>query len=131
MRIVIFTLPLLVAACASIPDEGKITVLTTTRGQPLAGAECVVTTADRRLDLTTPATIAIGENSGDVQIVCSKSGYRTSELLMPRYDQLPPSAIGVGVGGTNGNVGMGLGISFPIGGSRNRPGQIIVNMNPL
>ncbi len=75
---------LLLAACASGPQrpEGLIDILTTARGQALAGAECTVQTDRGSWTLQTPAAVNVGEPSGDLWVVCNREGYRTSEVIV-------------------------------------------------
>lgn len=131
---------LLLAACASQPQrpEGLIDVLTTARGQPLAGAECTVQTEGGSWTLQTPGVVNVGAASGDLGVVCNRAGHRTSEVIIraPGSSNLPGGTrVGVGVGGGFGRssgVGLSLGLGFPFGTSRIRyPAQVVVDMTPL
>jgi hypothetical protein len=132
MRYSVVLSVVLLTACASGGlADGSIVVETASRGQPLPGANCAVSTGAGNWNIVTPATFIVGDARGDLRVVCNKSGYRTSEVL---YRPLGPSnsSIGIGIGGGTGNVGVGLGFGFPIsfGGAR-YPSQVTVEMNPL
>ncbi len=131
---------LLIAACASGPQrpEGLIDILTTTRGQTLAGAECTVQTDRGSWTLQTPGTVNVGEPSGDLWVVCNRDGYRTSEVIVRAPGSGSTASgtrVGVGVGGGFGRtsgVGVSLGLGFPFGTARVRyPSQVVVDMTPL
>jgi hypothetical protein len=125
-------LPLcLVTACASVaPDDGMLAVDTASGGQLMPGANCTVSTGSGSWNVTTPASIMVGSASGDLRVLCNKSGYRTSEVLY-RPSSASNSNIGVGIGGGGRHVGAGLGFGFPIsfGGGR-YPSRITVDMTP-
>ncbi len=132
--------PFLLAACASQPQRppGQIEILSTTRGQPLAGANCVAETGAGSWTLQTPATINVGEPRGDLRVVCQRDGYRSSEVVIRGgAGGYGPggSRIGVGVGsgvGYRSGVGLSLGFGFPLASSRARyPAQVVVEMVPL
>lgn len=139
MRVYAALVALVVAGCASndvaTRHSGNVAIDTVSNGQVLAGAQCVVTNLSGRWELSTPGVVALGAPSGDLRVVCSKPGYRTSEFV---YRPAPYSApgnpnVGIGVGGGSGNVGVGLGFNFPVGGSRHRaayPERIAVQMHP-
>ena len=131
---------LLIAACASGPQrpEGLVDILTTTRGQALAGAECTVQTDRGSWTLQTPGVVNVGEPSGDLWVVCNRDGYRTSEVIIRAPGSGSPAAgsrVGVGMGGGFGRtsgVGVSLGFGFPLGSSRARyPSQVVVDLTPL
>lgn len=133
-------LPLLLAACASQPQRppGQIEILSTTRGQPLAGASCVVGTGAGSWTVQTPATVNVGEPRGDLRVVCERDGYRNSEVVIrggaAGYGP-GSSRVGVGVGsgvGIGGGVGLSLGFGFPLASGRTRyPARVVVEMVPL
>jgi hypothetical protein len=123
---------LLLAACAtSGSNDGLVSIATASKGQALEGAQCAVNTRSASWTVMTPATINIGPGDGDLRIVCSKPGYRTSELILPPYSGGSGSSMGLGMGGGSGNVGMGVGLSFPLSTNGWYPANIMVNMNPL
>jgi hypothetical protein len=127
-----FFLMLLLAACATTdPDAGRVSIATESNGQPLDGAQCSVTTSSASWNIVTPAMLVIGRGDGDLRIVCTKQGYRTSELILPPYQQPAGSSVGLGMGGVSGNVGMGLGMSFPLAADGYYPARVVVNMNRL
>lgn len=132
--------PLLLAACATQPQRppGQIDVSSTTRGQPLAGAECTVQTDTASLTLITPATIDLGEPRGDLWVVCNREGYRTSEVIIRAPGNNSTSSrtrVGVGVGGGIGRtsgVGVSLGLGLPFGSMQARyPAKVVVDLTPL
>lgn len=141
MRLAVLVPPILwLAACASQPQRpaGLIDILATTRGQPLAGAECTVQTDRGSWTVQTPAVVNVGEPRGDLWVVCNRDGYRTSEVIF----RAPGSAsatsgtrVGIGVGGGFGRssgVGVSLGLGLPLGSSRaHYPAQVVVDMAPL
>jgi hypothetical protein len=129
MRYLILLVPFALAACATTGSgNGMVSIETTSNGQALPGASCSVSTAAGSWNVTTPATAPIGRPSGDLRVICNKSGYRTSEVIY-RPSSPMNSNIGIGVG-TGGRVGVGLGLGFPIGlGGGGYPSRITVDMN--
>jgi hypothetical protein len=130
MRYLILSISFALAACATTgSDNGMVSIETTSNGQALPGASCVASTGAGTWNVTTPATAPIGSPSGDLRIVCNKSGYRTSEVIY-RPSSPMNSNIGIGIGG-GGRVGVGLGLGIPIGfGGGGYPSRIAVDMNP-
>ncbi len=131
---------LLLAACASRPQrpEGLIDILSTARGQPLAGAECTLQTDAGSWTLQTPGSIDVGQPRGDLWVVCNRDGYRTSEVIIRAPGNAGPlggTRVGVGVGGGLGRssgVGVSLGMGIPFGLLRTRyPSRVVVDMTPL
>ena len=131
MRHLILLLPLAIAGCATTGTSGGvIAVETASRGQPLAGANCVVSTGAGTWNVVTPASVNVGNASGDLRVICNKDGFRTSEIVF-RPSNPHGSSMGVGVGGGGGNVGVGVGLSFPIRlGGGTYPSRVTVDMNP-
>lgn len=132
--------PLLLAACATQPQRppGQIDIWSTARGQPLAGAECMVQTDAVSLTLTTPATVDLGEPRGDLWVVCNREGYRTSEVIIRVSGNDGASnrpRVGVGVGGGFGRingVGVSLGLGVPFGSVHARyPAKVVVDLTTL
>ena len=139
-RSVMFTVVVSLSGCVTTPPfDGRIEILTTSRDQPLAGADCVVTTDAGSWTVQTPAHATVGDPRGDLRVVCNKAGYRTSEVIHrnPSGRGLNSSGtrVGVGIGGGTGGysgVGVSLGFGFPLAGRRNDyPSQITVDMTPL
>jgi len=128
-----FLLPaLLLAGCATTDSsDGLVSITAASNGQAIVNAQCAVSTRSASWNILTPATLDIGPGNGDLRIVCSKPGYRTSELILPPYQQASGSSLGFGMGGGSGNVGMGMGMSFPLTTNGWYPSRIVVNMNPL
>ena len=131
MRHLILLLPLAIVGCATTGSNGGvITVETASRGQTLAGANCVVSTASGNWNVVTPASLNIGDASGDLRVLCNKDGYRTSEMVY-RPSNPYGSSVGLGVGGGGGNVGVGVGLNFPIRlGGGSYPSRVTVDLNP-
>ena len=131
MRHLILLLPLALAACATTGSSGGVVVIeTASRGQPLTGANCVVSTGSGNWSVVTPASVHVGSASGDLRVLCNKEGYRASEIVF-RPSSPYGSSMGVGVGGGGGNVGVGVGLSFPISlGGGTYPSRVTVDMNP-
>jgi hypothetical protein len=131
MRYPVLFLSIALAACATTgPGSDSIALDTYSRGQPLPGATCTVSTASGSWNVVTPATVQIGSANGDLRVVCNKDGYRTSELLF-KPSSASGSSLGLGVGGGGGHVGVGLGMSVPITlGSGNYPSRVSVELNP-
>jgi len=133
-------LMLSLSGCATTPPfDGRVEILTTTREQPLAGADCVVTTDSGSWTVQTPGYATVGDPKGDLRIVCDKAGYRTSEVIhrsrAGRGLSSDGTRVGVGIGGGLGGysgVGVSLGIGLPVGGARgDYPSQVTVDMTPL
>lgn len=130
MRYVSLLFPFLLAACATTGNDTRVAIVTMSNGQEFAGASCTVTTYYTGWNVVTPAYVDIGRGNGDLRIVCNKTGYRTSELILPPIGQ-SGSNVGVGLGGGSGGVGVGLGFMLPVTSSGGRyPPRIVVNMNP-
>lgn len=120
-------------ACASAPwHSGSVWIETTSGGAALPGASCTVSNAGFQRLITTPDTIVVPAN-GDLRIVCEKSGFQTIDIIQhPAFDTGPGnSTLGIGIGGINGNVGLGVGLNLPIGGQRGGyPQRISLEMRP-
>jgi hypothetical protein len=137
---VMIAVVLSLSGCATTPPfDGRVEILTTSRDQPLTGADCVVTTNSGSWTVQTPGYATVGDPNGDLRIVCNKAGYRTSEVIhRSRAGRGPGSdgtRVGVGIGGGLGGysgVGVSLGIGIPLGGARgDYPSQVTVDMTPL
>ena len=136
VRVSIILTSLLLMSCAGLPAySGKLTVLTTTKSQPLDGADCVVETGAGRWTVQTPGLVTVGQPAGDLHVVCNKAGYRTSEVIHRNPGSRGSNhRIGVGIGGGSGGGGRGisLGMGFPMLGWRNDyPDQVVVDLSPL
>lgn len=131
MRHLILLLPLALAACATTGSSGgNIAIETTLGGQAISAASCAVSTAAGNWNITTPGSVNIGAASGDLRVVCQKTGYRTAEMVF-RPSSALGSSVGLGVGGGGGNVGVGVGLSFPIQlGGGTYPSRITVDLTP-
>jgi hypothetical protein len=130
MRYLILSVSFALAACATTGSGNSVvSIETASNGQALPGASCSVNTGAGSWTVTTPATVPAGSPSGDLRVVCNKSGYRTSEVVY-RPSSPVNSNIGIGVG-TGGRVGVGLGFGIPLGlGRGGYPSRITVDMNP-
>lgn len=136
LRVSIILTSLLLTACAGLPPySGKVAILTTTKSQPLDDASCVVETGAGRWTVQTPGSVTVGQPAGDLRVVCTKAGYRASEVIHRRNSSSGSSGsrVGVGVaGGSGGGMGISLGMGFPLGGwSNDYPQQVVVDMTPL
>jgi hypothetical protein len=130
MRRSILLLLVVLAGCATTDRDRGMLIETASKGQPLAGATCTVKTSSLSITVTTPATIPPLTGSGDLQVVCDKPGYRTSEFLF-RPSGRSSSSMGLGLGGGGGRVGVGVGLNFPLGSVRaDYPSHVTVEMNP-
>ena len=130
---------LLASGCATKPPfDDRVEILTTSREQPLTGADCVVTTDAGSWTVQTPGHATVGDPSGDLRVVCNKAGYRTSEVIhrsrAGRGLNASGTRVGVGVGGGLGGysgVGVSLGFGFPLTGTASDyPSQVTVDMAP-
>ncbi|MBI1892084.1 MAG: hypothetical protein HYS18_15675 [Burkholderiales bacterium] len=134
MRYLPLMLPVVVAACATTGNEGnRITVETTSKNQVIAGANCIASNNTASWNIVTPGTIDTGEANGDLRIVCSKAGYRTSEFIFRPSPQSSGSSLGLGLGGGGGHVGGRVGFAIPIGGNRGGtyPPKVTIDMSPV
>lgn len=131
-RILIPFLSLAIAGCATTgAGSGEIAVDATSKGQALAGASCVVRTGAGSWNVITPAVVNVGGASGDLQVVCDKPGYRTSELVYRPSTGSSGSNVGIGLGGGGSHVGVGVGLSMPISSGGGRyPSRVTIDMNP-
>ncbi|OGB23398.1 MAG: hypothetical protein A3I66_01665 [Burkholderiales bacterium RIFCSPLOWO2_02_FULL_57_36] len=130
MRYPILLLSFALAACATTGSgNGTVSIETANNGQPLPGANCSVRSGAGNWDVITPATVPVGSPSGDLRVVCNKSGFRTSEVV---YRPSSPVNSNIGIGAASGGrVGVGIGLGFPIGfGGGGYPTKITVDMNP-
>ncbi|HEY8606361.1 MAG TPA: hypothetical protein VIM12_04505 [Noviherbaspirillum sp.] len=132
MRHLILLLPIALAACATTgAGGGGMSIETTSRGQAVTGASCMVSTNAGSWNVVTPATLEGVSANGDLRVVCNKEGYRTSEVLYRPSNPLG-SNVGLGVGGGGGHVGVGVGLNFPIRvGGGSYPSRVTVDLNPL
>lgn len=133
MRYAISLLFLTLAGCATGgAGNGGVSIETSSGGQALVGANCTVRTGAGQWNVTTPAVAPVGSPSGDLRIVCNKSGYRTSEVVYRPSPAANPN-VGLGIGGGSGGhvgVGVGIGLGFPIAlGGGGYPSRVTVEMN--
>lgn len=134
MRCRYLLLPLMLTGCAApAPNNGRITIDSVAGGQPLPGADCIVSTYRGNWNVVTPASIPAAGLNGELRIICDRPGYRRSEVI---YRPAPGtgaglSQLGIGIGGGSGNVGVGLGMGVPLGGAGSvYPPYIAVEMTP-
>jgi len=127
----ILFLSVALAACATTGSGGgNIAIETLSQGQPVAGADCAVSTGAGNWRVTTPASVNVGRASGDLRVVCQKPGYRASELVM-QPSSPAGSSVGLGVGGGGGNVGVGVGLNLPVRlGGGTYPSRVNVELTP-
>ena len=131
MRYAVLLVSLGLAACATPGGDKGIEIETSHAGQAITGAECTVTTGAGSWKVTTPGVAPVGTPSGDLRVVCDKSGYRTSEVVYRATPGSSNMSIGIGGGSGGGGVGVGFGFGIPIGqGRSNYPSRIVVDMNP-
>lgn len=135
-RVSIILISLWLTGCAGLPPySGKVAVLTTSQSQPLEDATCIVETGAGRWTLQSPGIATVGQPAGDLRVVCSKAGYRSSEVIHRNpSSRASSSRVGVGIAGGSGGGGMGisLGMGFPMNGWGNDyPQQVVVDMTPL
>lgn len=133
MRRSILLMPLVLAACATGPVERGTAIETTVQGQPLAGTNCVVSTAAGSWNIVTPTVLDLGPPSGDLRVICNRDGFRTSEAIYRINVHGTGPSIGLGIGGGAGNVGASVGMSVPFGGTGTTPrypSVVRVEMNP-
>ena len=131
-------LVLALAGCATTGEgDNSLAIDTATRGQPVAGVNCNVSTATTSWRVTPPVVLPLGNSNGDLRIVCDKPGYRTSEYV---FSPVPGrassgSSLGIGLGGGGRHVGLGVGVNVPLqigGGARAEyPAKVTIDMNPL
>lgn len=132
MRCSMAVLSLVLAACATPgPEERGIAIETVALGQPLTGANCVVSTAAGNWKIVTPAKVDVGPPNGDLRVVCNRAGYRTSETIHRAYAPGGGASVGLGIGGGSRSVAGSVGMSVPLGSAAARyPSRIRVEMNP-
>jgi hypothetical protein len=135
MRYLLLCLVAVVSACATGVGNRTLQLDTRSGGRPVAGATCLVNFGREGLTVTTPATLSTGNAQGDLQVVCNKPGYRTSELYYRRAQSggYGGSNVGVGLGGGSGGVGVGVGLNFPLqlGGRSDYPPSLTIDLTPL
>jgi hypothetical protein len=129
MRYLVLIWTFAIAACATMGSgNGNIAIDTASNGQPVTDANCEVRAGSGNWNVITPATAPVGNTYGDLRVVCSKSGYRSAEVVY-RPSSPSNSNIGIGIGG--GHVGVGLGFGIPISfGGRAYPSRITVELTP-
>lgn len=127
----------LTACVSSPPNTGKIDIRTTSRSQPLTGANCTVETNAGKWTVVTPGSVEVGPPDGELRVACNKAGYRTSEVIDRSgiaHSGGGGTRLGVGVGsglGRSSGLGISLGMGFPLGSvHRGYPSQVVVDMNP-
>ena len=130
MRRLLPVVSLALVACATTGAEfSTVQVETQSGGHPLAGAICVIFTPRGSQQIVTPATVSMGDERGDMRVVCDKPGFRSSEFIY-RPALAGGSSFGLGAG-SGGRFGFGFGLSFPLGGGSSRyPERIVVDLNP-
>ena len=134
MRILLLAFALLLSACATAPSGLQVETVST--GQPLPGANCVVSNGSQNWNIVTPATVLTFSGGAYLRVWCDKPGYRTSELVLQGGANSAPwwgPSVGLGVSaGSHGHAGVGLGLSFPFMGPavRSYPGRVTVEMSP-
>lgn len=133
MRNLVYILPLVLGACASVgSNDGNISIETASNGQSLPGAQCVVSNNVGQWNVTTPGSAPVGSPNGTLRVLCNKAGYRASEVIhQPSYGGSGAS-VGLGVGHIGNRSGGGIGIGLPIGGygRGGYPSTITVEMSP-
>ncbi|MBC7499501.1 MAG: hypothetical protein H7315_03240 [Herminiimonas sp.] len=104
------------AACAStVSDDGALLFQAQAHGEPLIGANCIVSILVGSRPLVTPAAVSTSAQGGDLRVICNKPGFRTSEYWF-RANAMrgTGSSFGVGTGlGSGGGFGVGLGVGMP------------------
>ena len=128
---------LMLSGCAELPvSSGRLDIRTTAASQPLTDVHCVVETGAGKWTVLTPGAVQVGAAAGDLRVVCTKPGYRSSEVIV-RFGGSGGAAgtrVGVGIAGGAGSgsgVGISLGMGFPFsGGRRDYPSEIVVEMTP-
>jgi hypothetical protein len=132
MRSSVLLLLAVLAACATPgPSERGIAIEAVAQGQPLTGANCVVSTGAGSWSIVTPAVVDVGIPSGDLRVVCDRAGYRTSETIHRAFAPGGGPSVGLGIGGGSRSVGGSLGMSLPLGGTARYPSRVRVEMNPV
>jgi len=129
-HLLILSLPVALAACATTGAGDRMAIDTVSGGQPLPGASCVVANDNGSWNVVTPGAIVLAPD-GDLHVTCNKAGYRTSETIF-RPVRPYGSGVGLGVGGGGGHVGLGLGLSVPLGGGGGGayPPRVTVELRP-
>ena len=138
MRTFLMFTAIALSGCATGVGNQSLQIDTRSGGRAVAGAICKVNFGREGLTVTTPATLQTGSVQGDLQVVCNKPGYRTSELYYRRaqggggYGGFGGSNVGVGVGGGSGGVGLGVGLNFPIqmGSRSDYPPNLTIELTP-
>lgn len=135
MRYLMLLPVVVLSACATGVGNRTVQIDTRSGGQPVAGATCLVNFGREGFTVTTPATLQTSGMQGDLQVVCNKPGYRTSELYYRRmqeggYGGYGGPNVGVGLGGGSGGVGLGVGLNFPIqlGGRSDYPPRLTIDL---
>jgi hypothetical protein len=131
MRHLALLFVVLLAGCAATgAGDGRISIETRSRGEPLTAARCVVKTDGSTWKLTSPAEVVIAVADGDLHVACSKLGYRTAEVVY----KAPPGVGLPSMGGGAGGIGLGPGLRFPprIGDkSAAYPSRVMVELERL
>lgn len=134
MRHLVYILPLILGACASVGNnDGNVAIETASNGQTVQGANCVLSNNTGRWEITTPGSAPVGSPDGTLRVLCNKAGYRASEVVyQPSYGGYSGASVGLGVGHIGNRSGGGIGIGVPIGGygRGGYPSTITVEMSP-
>lgn len=134
MRYFLLLFVVLLSACATGSEIRTVQIDTRSGGRPVTGATCLVNFGREGFTVTTPATLQTSGMQGDLQVVCNKPGYRTSELYYRRMQAggYGGPNVGVGLGGGSGGVGLGVGLNFPIqmGARSDYPPSLTIDLTP-
>ena len=70
---------LMVSGCVGLPaSSGRLDIQTTVASQQLTDAHCVVETGAGKWTVVSPGVVQVGASAGDLRVVCTKPGYRSS-----------------------------------------------------
>ena len=140
MRTLLLCSVVLLSACATGSQNHTLQLDTRSGGKPVTGAKCLVNFGREGYTVITPATLQTVNTQGDLQVVCNKPGYRTSELYYRRmqpggyggYGGVGGPNVGVGLGGGSGGVGLGVGLNFPLqlGSRSDYPPSLTIDLTP-
>jgi len=130
-QLTLLSIVVILAGCATTGSgDGHIIIETSSQGQPLTAARCVVKTDGATWNLTTPTDVVISVADGDLHVACSKVGYRTAEVVYKA-----PPGVGLpnmGLGGSG--LGMGMDLRLPVNlGDKNvaYPSRVMVELERL
>lgn len=131
----------LATGCAPLePNSNLISIETVSSNAVVTDATCRVSNGYATWEVRTPAAVPAAGGNGSLHVACEKPGYRASDVILQGgggyYGGYPASSLSFGLGASTGGwrrggLGLGLGVTQPIGRPAARyPSRVVVEMTP-